>query len=260
MEKMRFEYVPSGANELATSVLLPESDGPWPTVIVVHGLTGSRMGKSYHLVEFARKLAERGIACVRFDQAGCGESTGKFEDLTIRTMADDARAVYEWTRAQPWCDPRPRPRRIGVTALSLGALASLGLPDGMGLALWAGVFDLPGVFKVTAKTGLRALLEHQGWIPYRGLRIGKGFIEQLGAIRAEEELAKGRSPLLVCHSRVDQVVPIGESDAYSAACERLGRPCERVVFEKATHDFVDYPDRMRLLETTVNWFAARASD
>ncbi|MFA7236832.1 MAG: alpha/beta fold hydrolase, partial [Phycisphaeraceae bacterium] len=178
MSKMRFEYITSGENELAASVSLPPPEaateaapdaggGPWPTVIVVHGLTGSRMGKSYHLVEFARKLAERGIACVRFDQAGCGESTGKFEDLTIRTMADDARAVYEWTRAQPWCDRRPRPRRIGVTALSLGALAAAGLPDGMGLALWAGVFDLPGVFKVTAKTGLRALLEHQGWIPYR---------------------------------------------------------------------------------------------
>ena len=255
---MRFEFVPSGPHALATSVDLPEHDnratpGRHPTVIVVHGLTGNRLGKSYHLVDFTRRLAARGIACVRFDQAGCGESTGDFTSLTIPRMAADTQAIHAWTASQAWCDAA----RVGITALSLGALAALAADaqrPAKAIALWAPVFDMPQVFSATAKTGLRALLDHQGWVPYRGLRIGKSFVDTLGRLAAHDLLAKANGPVLTCHSRTDDIVGFNQSERYEQRCRELGRPCEFVPFNDADHDFADLRHREELLLRGANFF------
>lgn len=255
---MRFEFVTSGPHALATSVDLPEvaggtKPGRHPTIIVVHGLTGNRLGKSYHLVDFARRLAARGIACVRFDQAGCGESTGDFASLTIPRMAADTLAIHTWAASQPWCDPS----RIGLAALSLGALAALAVDAEKpvrAITLWAPVFDMPQVFNATAKTGLRAMLDHQGWVPYRGLRIGKVFVDTLGQLAAHDLLSKANGPVLTCHSRSDDVVGFHQSERYERRCRELGRPCEFVPFNDADHDFADLRHREELLARSVIFF------
>ncbi len=258
---MRFHWVQRGHEQLATSVDLPAGDdgnGPaHPTVIVVHGLTGQRLGKSYHLVEFARMLSARGLAVVRFDQAGCGESTGRFEELTIPSMIADTRAVCDWAAAQPWCDAQ----RLAFVGLSLGALPVVACENEYGpfaSALWAPVYDMPRVFGNTAKTGLRAILEHQGWVPYRGVRIGKGFVDTLDAVDTGSQLAESAAPLLVCHSRADDVVRFEEGESYRDRCAAIGRACQFVEFVDANHDFADYAHRQKLLETTVAFIAERA--
>ena len=251
---VEFHYITSGDHALATSVTRPDDgSGPWPTVVVVHGLTGNRLGRSYHLVDFARRLAQIGIACVRFDQAGCGESTGHFHELTIPRMTADVVAVVDWTRQQPWCDSD----RLGLLGLSLGGLAAVAAEaetGSRGVALWAPVYDMPRVFKDTAKSGLRALLEHQGWVPYRGLAIGRCFVEQLDACQASQLLARSNAPIRVYHSDVDETVNIQEGRSYLERCEELGRPCTLERFTSASHDFHDFHDRQRLLDDTVAFF------
>lgn len=253
---IEFHYVPSGSNQLATSVDLPPHMSPGqrvPTVIVVHGLTGQRLGRSYHLVEFGRILADRGFACVRFDQSGCGESTGRFMDLTLPQMAADVTAMLGWVRGQAWCDPR----RIGFTALSLGALPTIAADAAFascGVALWAPVYDMPRVFNATARTGLRGILDGQGWVPYRGLRIGKPFVDHLDAIDTPALLEDGSSPLLLFHSKDDDVVAHTESDDYAARCRQIGRPCQSVKLNHGGHDFFEYADRVKVLTQTADFF------
>jgi alpha-beta hydrolase superfamily lysophospholipase len=252
---MHFYWVPSGRNRLAASVDLPDRvDGPLPTVIVVHGLTGQRIGHSYHLVEFGRRLSERAIACIRFDQAGSGESTGQFESVTIRSMVDDTRAVRAWAADQTWCDPD----RLAFVGLSLGALPVVQCDadaPARALALWAPVYDMPRVFKQTAKTGLRALLTFQGWVPYRGVRIGRRFVDLLDAVDTDACLAASNATVLICHSRIDDVVSHDEGRAYVERCAALGRPHELLSFRNADHDFGEYPDRQRLLTRTITFLS-----
>lgn len=255
---MEFHWVQRDRNQLATSVDLPEGgDGAaHPTVVVVHGLTGQRLGKSYHLVEFGRMLSERGFAVVRFDQAGCGESTGRFEELTIPSMTADTRAVCDWAKAQPWCDGG----RLAFVGLSLGALPVVACEQDYGslaTAFWAPVYDMPRVFGKTAKTGLRAILDHQGWVPYRGVRIGKGFVDTLDAVDTDARLADSDAPVLVCHSRADDVVRFEEGESYRDRCAAIGRACEFVEFVDANHDFAEYSHRQKLLETTAAFLAER---
>lgn len=249
-----FSYIPSGDHQLAASIDRPAGDeaARHPVVIVVHGLTGNRIGRSYHLVDLGRRLAAQGMACVRFDQAGCGESTGDFQSLTIPRMADDIAAVHAWARAQPWADGE----RVGYVALSLGGLATVEAESRTGsraVALWAPVYDMPRVFKATAKTGLRALLMWQGWVPYRGLRVGKGFIDQLAVCDAGRALANSKAPLRVYHSETDETVPLEESLSYLQRCGEIGRPCTLERFKSANHDFLELQDRERLLGDTAQF-------
>ena len=256
----RFEFVYCGSDLLAVSVDLPvdicDTNAAVPVVVVIHGLTGQRLGKSYHLVEFGRRLAAEGIACVRFDQRGCGESTGRFQDLTLPRMAEDAVSIRDWLADQPWADTT----RMGYVGLSLGALPTVATDaayGSQGIALWAPVYDMPRVFSMTAKTGLRGILDGQGWIPYRGLRIGKEFVQHIGAIDTPALLAQGMSPLRVFHSKADQVVDFAESQSYVDRCLETNRLCELIPFATADHDFGEYPDRQLLLDKTIEFFRNR---
>lgn len=51
-----------------------------PIVCIFHGFTGDKIGPHFIFVKLSRILARRGIASVRFDFAGSGESDGDFVD------------------------------------------------------------------------------------------------------------------------------------------------------------------------------------
>ena len=87
---------------LHATLALPEGDGPFPVVLILAGSGGTdRDGNgggmrpdTYRLL--AQALAERGVATLRTDKRGIGESAGADVDsLTFGLYADDAAA---WLR------------------------------------------------------------------------------------------------------------------------------------------------------------------
>jgi len=72
-------YFSSGELMLKGFLHLPQNDHP-PVVIGSHGLVSSK--ESPKQIELARRCNAAGMAYFRFDHRGCGESQGKFEDVT----------------------------------------------------------------------------------------------------------------------------------------------------------------------------------
>ncbi|MCW2411194.1 MULTISPECIES: alpha/beta fold hydrolase [unclassified Sphingobium] len=67
--------------------------GTGPTIVFLPGYMSDMMGsKALALDDWA---AAQGRAMLRLDYAGCGESEGRFEDGTLASWRDDARAVIE---------------------------------------------------------------------------------------------------------------------------------------------------------------------
>ena len=67
----------------------PDTPAPatgWPSVVVLHGFTGNRIEGHRNFVLLARKLAARGVACLRFDFRGSGESQGDFSEMTPASL------------------------------------------------------------------------------------------------------------------------------------------------------------------------------
>ena len=67
-----------------------------PMVVFCHGFGGSKGGPLFELV--ADSLQREGIASIRFDFNGHGESEGRFQDMTVPNEINDAKKVIEYVR------------------------------------------------------------------------------------------------------------------------------------------------------------------
>ena len=109
--------IQGSVGSLVGDVDRPEVSGrKCPVAIILHGLTGQR--NEEHLQAVADSLHARGIATVRFDFNGHGESEGDFVNMTLDNEFDDAVAMYEYTASLPWADRK----RISLVGHSQGGL------------------------------------------------------------------------------------------------------------------------------------------
>ena len=115
---------------------------PFPVVVMAHGHGGTR-DEAGGFRRLAEALAQRGIASIRPDFPGCGQSGEPFTQNNLSNMLADARAALAYARLQPGADPG----RAGIVGYSMGArVAMLMFPDDFAAAvLWAPVgLDGPG--------------------------------------------------------------------------------------------------------------------
>lgn len=134
-ENVTFE---NGDVTLAGTLTLPEGDGPHPAVILVSGsgpqdrdesLAPVTTLKPFRLI--ADALGRAGIAVLRYDDRGVGQSTGVFEDATLDDFSADAAAAVAYLASRGEIDAA----QIGLIGHSEGGMvaARLGAQD-MGLA------------------------------------------------------------------------------------------------------------------------------
>jgi len=136
---------PDGGHLLAGTFTRPEEDGPFPSVILISG-SGPQdrdealMGHRPFLV-LSDHLTRSGIAVLRFDDRGVGESTGNFATATSRDFASDALAGVAYLKTRDDVDPDA----IGLAGHSEGGLiapiAATGSDDVSYIVLMAG----PGI-------------------------------------------------------------------------------------------------------------------
>ena len=67
-----------------------------PMVMLCHGFSGRKDGPMFELI--ADTLMMHGIASIRFDFNGHGDSEGDFVDMTVPNEIEDAMKVYEYVR------------------------------------------------------------------------------------------------------------------------------------------------------------------
>lgn len=76
----------------------PDTD-QFNLVILMHGFTSNRgITPDQLLYQLADKLADKGLATLRFDFNGHGTSDGKFEDMTVLNEIADGKAILDYAR------------------------------------------------------------------------------------------------------------------------------------------------------------------
>jgi len=103
--------------EIPATFVHPESaDGPGiPLVVMVHGHGGTR-DEAGAYVSVADALAEQGIASIRVDFPGCGESEEPFTENVLTNMLADIRSSREFAVGHPRIDID----RVGILGFSMG--------------------------------------------------------------------------------------------------------------------------------------------
>lgn len=245
--------IPVETQRLAACLHRPDASGTAPLVVCCHGLTGTRVGSGYRFVSLARRLADLGIACLRFDFRGCGESDGQFIDVTAASLAEDLRAILAAIPRLDGCDPD----RIGIAASSFGAHTISGLaeeiPGLRALVFLAPVADPRSLIARAMTDEAWDFLRRKGWIDHHGLPLSAGFIDTLPSWEAPRRVATARRPLLVYHGTQDAEVPLDQGQAYVAAVEAAGVEARLEPIETSDHGMRSVTATQQIVMGTADW-------
>lgn len=121
LEDVRFSHA-DGSITLAGTITLPENNEAAPAVILITGSGPQDRDETiFHHKPFwviADYLTRRGIAVLRFDDRGYGESTGNFSTATSRDFSNDVMAGVAYLKSRADIDPS----RIGLIGHSEGGV------------------------------------------------------------------------------------------------------------------------------------------
>ena len=229
IEKVFFK---SEGQWVAGMLHLPGEPNP-PCVIASHGLLSSKESTKY--IALGEQLAQNGIAMLRFDFRGIGESEGKWEDDTVSRRIADLKAAIDFVRA----DARFG-NRIGLLGSSLGGyvtlIAAASNKEVKASVIWATPFHLDGI---------ELKQDVEGMPP-----LGRAFFEDLPKHRLSPLLPRV-SKCMVVHGEADELVPV---DQAWEIFQGLGSPKEIHVIESADHRLTQPSHRQRAMDLSAEWF------
>lgn len=198
----------------------PDQEGKYPTVILFHGFTGDKLDPHRIFVKLSRILTGQGLAVIRFDFSGSGESDGDFAEMTFNTEVREAEEILAYARDLPTTDQE----RIGVIGLSMGgAVASIlaGKNPALvkALVLWsaAGIDTMLEIYHIKEAQQDIYPRNQRGEIDVDGLWLNHGFYEDLKNWNTYEALRNYQRPVLILHGTEDQTVPPATAEKYQAA-------------------------------------------
>jgi len=202
-------------------------------VIASHGLLSSKDSEKY--MALGERFSQEGMAMLRFDFRGIGESEGRMEDDTVSRRVIDLGTAIAFVRSHPALG-----KKIGFIGSSLGGYVSL-IRASMdqqikGVVTWATPFHLDDL-KSNKGTEGHPLPE-------------QAFFEDLPKHRLLPLLPRVTN-CMVIHGEEDELVPV---DQAWEIFHNLGAPKEIHMIEGADHRLTQPAHRQRAIQLTVDWF------
>lgn len=235
----------------------PCSEGPFPTVLMCHGLAGHKTGKYRLYVLLAEMLSKQGIASLRIDFRGSGDSEGSFSDMTLESEVSDAITALNYLRKRPDVDKS----RIGIFGRSVGGTVALMTATKSGpiksLATWAPLFDGDQWASQWDFLHSPELSEEDRYemMKINGQVPGVSFFKELFSIRMDDHLKElAKIPLLHIHGEQDDVVTTQHADRYVKARDGVLSQNKFIRLQNSDHDFSHTKEQLVALEETSNWF------
>ena len=184
---------------------VPEGDGPFPTVICAHGITGM----CFNFFDYATYLQNAGYLVYAFDFCGGNyddnaQSDGEFIDMTINSEMADLKAVFEEVKTWDEVDTD----NIFLMGHSQGGLiTSLVAGDVMdeinGIILIAPGYEL--VDMVRSKYPNRADIPEM-FDMFGTFKVGQAYGQSLWDLNWQIVIERFTKPVLLLHGTKDQVI------------------------------------------------------
>ena len=226
------------------------AEGPVPAVIFFHGFTGDRMESHWIFIKCARALARVGIASLRFDFYGSGESEGTFHEATLQGEIADARAAIRFMQRQAGIDPA----RLGLCGLSLGgcvAACVAGTAKAKALILWSAVAH-PAILKKLSKKLGKPSPNHPGDFEYDAREISARFLRDAAKVDPLGAVRRFRKPTLIVHPGKDDAVPRSHAQDFMEASG--ARVKQKVIIPGADHTYTSIEWESEVMGLTLEWF------
>jgi alpha-beta hydrolase superfamily lysophospholipase len=211
---------------------LPRNPRP-SCVICSHGLFSSKDSEKF--VQIGDTFSDQGIAVIRYDHQGCGESEGELSATTTSSRLKDLKAIVDLAADHPLLGDR-----LGLLGSSMGGFISIFKasvdPRVKALVLWA----------------TPALLEEGKEVieTEEGVRLHNSFYDDAKGYDAGRVI-QGVSNCLFLHGETDELVPLVHAETLYKAAHP---PKHLEVFPGGDHRFADPQHRQKAIQMSLAWF------
>lgn len=113
-------FIKNEGRDIPATFVLPSGEGKFPLVVMHHGFAGSRQ-ESGGFERIAEALAKEGIASIRFDFAGCGDSKTPYTEYNFTNNKSDSKACLNYALENEKIDKD----QIGILGYSMGGRISI---------------------------------------------------------------------------------------------------------------------------------------
>jgi alpha/beta superfamily hydrolase len=268
-------FIGDGPKRMLVSLRLPLEGAATAGVVLCPALHEDFMRTYRKDVLLARTLAPRGVAVLRFDYRGTGNSDGGADDATFDSMREDALASASWLRA------RAEVETVGFLGTRWGALvAAAAVRDGDSpLALWEPALDGRSYFREAFRANrIHAAKEQRahesepsteeelashGVVDVLGYPLLRTFFEDASTRRLDVELGDRPRPVLLAQTgRGERLRP--DYERFAAGLRDRGLAVETAAIDgDETWWFTGArwqaeerrPGTQRLVERTTDWLA-----
>jgi pimeloyl-ACP methyl ester carboxylesterase len=235
----------------------PTISGPYPLVILLHGNTGWM--EENHLASLAQDLARAGIAALRFDAPGSGQSGGTWAgEYRVTNYIEAVDCIYDFAARELNIDTT----RVGLWAHSMGGIVAIYAaakhPDRFRCLCLCQAS--PGPMAVDEESTVGEW-QRTGWktIPteiFGDIRLPFSYYLDRSQYKTPLEVKKLNLPLLVIAGSKDVIVPVS---SVRTIYEAANQPKQYLEF-KAGHDYKYDPPRLaEINQSTVKFFVQNLS-
>lgn len=245
VEKVEFEN--RRGKTLAARLDLPDQGEPAAYAVFAHCFSCSKNTKAAHGV--SRHLAGRGIATLRFDFTGLGESEGDFANTNFSSNISDLKCAAEWLGREHQAPALLVGHSLGGAAC---LMAALDLPSVKAVATIGSPADAE---HVTRQFGAKLdKIEEEGSaevdLAGRAFRIERQFLDDIEGHQIEEAAARLSRALLICHSPLDAQVGVDNASRLFLAARH---PKSFLSLDNADHLLSNSADAEYAAEVIAAW-------
>ncbi len=237
----RAEFL-SGGQRVVGMIHFPQKEDAEKrrAVITCHGLMSNKDSQKYR--EIADMFSAQGLAVLRFDFRGNGESEGSGDILSNRIM--DLKAAIQFTTRKGF-------KSIGLLGSSYGGATAIIVasktPEIKCLVTWSTPCKLVELFESINRKDVENRSRNQK--PTHKAIDTSEFMKDLAG-HSVVEASKKVSNILVMHCKGDIVVPWSHA---KIIYENAKEPKRLRIFEKGDHQFLNPSIRKEALELSLNW-------
>ena len=207
--KTEKRMVEGSKGKLSAVIQVPElkAGEKVPMVMLMHGFMGNKNGALEQ--QMADELEAQGIASIRFDFNGHGESEGDFQEMTVPNEIEDAKKIYAFAKSLPFVE------KIAMSGHSQGGVVTAMTAGELGTAEVACIVLLAPAAVLRAD-GIRGHTMGKVYDPlnppeyvemFGGLKLGREYIKTAFWLPIFETAEKYTGPACIIHGTGDRVVP-----------------------------------------------------
>ncbi len=212
-------------------------------VVFLHGFTGNKTEHAMHFRNFSRVLSKNGIASMRMDYHGNGESDGDFYDFRFDWATEDGLLMIEEAKKIKGI------KHVCLLGFSLGgAIASVIARDDLidKLILWSPA----GSMVEHAELWFNNHKKLENGNAYSGgFELSHKFVETIQKYDMFQGTANFTKPVCICHGEKDLSVDISLSKRYNEEYKN----CEFHIIPGAGHGYDEANQRDELYKYSLDF-------